>query len=129
MFKLALVAITAAYFVVPAHASTLPPVNTNIVNANKAAFVGSMITAQTSSLANQVIRQSVTPLNVLFSNMAACETWVGNLGSIAPGLTAKFIGSGNGIGGSLAASWDKYGYVGYVGGCVDTTSGTVSLPE
>lgn len=130
MFKIALVAITAIYFVVPAHASTLPPVNTNVVNANKAAFVGSMITAQTSTLATQTIRQAVTPIVVEFRTISACETWISNIGSSTPGLVAKFAGNANGYGSvKLAADWEKYGYVAYIGGCVDITNGSVSLPQ
>jgi len=123
MFKIVLVAITAAYFVVPAHANSLPPVNTNIVNANKAAFVGSMITAQTNSTATEVIRQAVTPVNREFKNCEACNAWVANLDSSTPGLVAKFIGNGNGIGQNLETDWAKYGYIGYIGGCSDITTG------
>lgn len=123
MFKLALVAITAAYFVVPAHANSLPPVNTNIVNANKAAFVGSMITSQTSNTSTKTIRQAVTPVNREFKNCEACNAWVANLDLPNPGLVAKFVGNANGSGNLLDADWTQYGYIGYIGGCSDITTG------
>jgi hypothetical protein len=129
MFKLALVAITMAYFVVPAQAASLPPVNTNIVNANKAAFVGSMITAQTNPTATEVIRQAVTPLTVEFRNIEACQAWLANLAGATPGVSATFIGNGNGAGKNLDADWAKFGYIGYIGGCVDTTDGSVTLAQ
>ena len=129
MFKVILVAIAAFYFVVPAQASALPPVPTNIVNANKAAFVGSMITAQTNPLATEVIRQAVTPLTVEFRDFAACKDWLANLAGATPGVSATFIGNGNGVGKNLDADWVKFGYIGYIGGYIDITNGTVTADQ
>ena len=119
-----------AFMVMDANATALPPVPTNIVNAPKAQFIGSMITAQTNSTATQVIRQSVTPINPQFKDCEACNSWFENLSSSNPGLIAAFAGSGNGIGASLLGSWEKYGYVGYIGGCSDITTGlSCVVPE
>ena len=112
-----------------ASATVLPPVNTNIVNANKAAFVGSMVTSQTNPTASEVIRQAVTPLNREFRDFAACENWLANLAGATPGVSATFIGNGNGVGRLLDADWVKYGYIGYIGGCVDITNGSVTAPQ
>lgn len=130
MFKVILVAITVAYFMSTASAVSLPPVNTNIVNSNKAQFIGSMIVSQTNTTSTQVIRQAVTPINAQFKDCDACNAWAANLESANPGLIAAFVGSGNGIGASLPASWAKYGYVGYIGGCSDITTGaSCAAPE
>lgn len=129
MFKALLVVVTMV-FVSQANAASLPPVNTNIVNANKAQFIGSMITAQTNTTSTQVIRQAVTPLNPQFKDCDACNAWAANLESANPGLISTFVGSGNGIGASLPSNWAKYGYVGYIGGCSDITTGaSCLLPE
>lgn len=112
-----------------ASATALPPVNTNIVNANKAAFVGSMITSQTNPTASEVIRQAVTPLTIEFRSIEACQAWLTNIASATPGVSATFIGSGNGVGKLLDADWIKYGYIGYIGGCVDITDGSVTVAQ
>lgn len=130
MFK-ALLVVVSMWMVVGcdnANAAGLPAVNTNIVNANKAAFVGSMITSQTHNSGTVVIRQAVTPINREFKDFAACEAWVANLATPDSFLVARFIGEGNGQGKNLATDWEKYGYVGYIGGCVDVTDGSVTTP-
>lgn len=130
MFKALLVTMSALYLMNTASAASLPPANTNIVNAPKAQFVGSMIVSQTNTTSTQVIRQAVTPLNPQFKDCDACNAWTANLESANPGLIAAFVGSGNGIGASLPASWAKYGYVGYIGGCSDITTGaSCVVPE
>lgn len=124
MFKAILIVATVlAMGCDQASAVSLPPVNTNIVNANQAQFIGSMITSQTNSSGTQVIRQAVTPINPQFKDCDACNAWTASIASPSPGLVALFVGEGNGVGKNMPSNWAKYGYVGYIGGCSDITTG------
>jgi len=101
MFKIALVAITAFYFVVPAQASALPPIDTRIVNAPKAQFIGSMITAAPGKF-----NATVTPANPQFKDCAACNAWLDS--ATLNTSAAKFTNS------AVQAVWVTSGFLGYV---------------
>lgn len=112
MFKIVLVAITMAYFVVPAQASALPPIDTRIVNAPKAQFIGSMLTATPGKFA-----ATITPMNPQFKDCAACNAWLS--GSTLTEAIAKFTDT------TMQTVWGTSGYFGYIGTCVDSTTGAV----
>lgn len=117
MFKVILVAITAFYFVVPAHASALPPIDTRIVNAPKAQFIGSMVTSASGKFA-----ATVTPANPQFKDCAACNAWLDS--ATLNTSAAKFTNA------AVQAVWVTNGFLGYVGDCVDSNTGlSCSVPE
>ena len=105
-----------------ANATSLPPVPTNIVNAPKAQFIGSMVTANADKL--NLVPTTVTPLNPQFKDCNACNNWLSNSIGVSSGLAAKFTNS------TLQTSWGKTGLVGFVGSCVDSQTGnSCAVPE
>lgn len=105
-----------------ANATSLPPVPTNIVNAPKAQFIGSMVTANADKL--NLVPTTVTPLNPQFKDCVACNNWLANSIGVSSGLTAKFTNA------TLQTSWSKTGLVGFIGSCVDSQTGNAcSVPE
>lgn len=112
--------LAAIFFMVfqgSANASALPPVPTNIVNAPKAQFIGSMVTSASGKFA-----ATVTPANPQFKDCAACKEWLS--GATLTDNVAKFTNS------AVSAVWDTAGFLGYVGDCVDSNTGlSCSVPE
>jgi len=95
-----------------ASATALPPVNTNIVNAPKAQFIGSMITSASGKFA-----ATVTPANPQFKDCAACTAWLD--GATLTDAVGKFTNT------AVQSVWGTAGFLGYVGTCVDSTTGAV----
>lgn len=111
-----------AFIVMDANATVLPPVNTNIVNAPKAQFIGSMVTANNDSAGK--ITATATPLNPQFKDCAACNAWFGNSNGVASGLAAKFTST------NMQTAWTRNGLVGFIGSCVDSQTGNAcQVPE
>ena len=111
-----------------ANATVLPPVNTNIVNVNKAQFIGSMVTSNNDSSASKSIRQAVTPLNPQFKDCTACNQWLSDIAANTAGIAAKFVGSTSAN--NMQTSWGNTGYVGYIGSCTNILTGSSCLvPE
>lgn len=120
MFK-ALLVVVSMWMVVgcdsTANATGLPPVPTNIVNAPKAQFIGSMITANADK--TSLVPTTVTHVNAEFKDCSACNNWFTNSNGLpaVSGLAAKFTST------TLQNSWSKTGFIGYVGSCVDSQTG------
>lgn len=112
MFKALLVVVTML-IVNQASATGLPAVNTNIVNASKAQFIGSMITANGEK--TSLVPTTVTHVNAEFKDCTACNTWFAS--SNVSGLAAKFTST------TMQTSWGKSGLIGFVGSCVDSQTG------
>lgn len=108
-FKVILVLLTMVY-VGHASATTLPPVPTNIVNLDKAQFVGSLVVANLNPNAANNIKPASDNLVVGFRDMAACQAFV-------DGFTLTFKIDGNAHS-TTQASWETQTYAVLVGGCV-----------
>lgn len=96
------------------HATTgVPAVPTNIINAPKAQFIGSMVTSIEGSI--QKISPSVTHVNPQFKDCNACMNWLDN-GTTA---TAKFTKT------TTQSAWTSQGSLGFVGNCIDSQTGGI----
>ena len=120
------VILAAAFFMMfQGHANaTTPAVPTNIVNAPKAQFIGSMVTANNDNIGK--INATATPLNPQFKDCAACNTWFANSNGLpaVSGIAAKFTNT------NPQKSWAVGGYVGFIGSCVDSNTGnSCAAPE
>lgn len=111
MFKALLVLVTMVYM---GHANASGvAVPTNIINAPKAQFIGSMVTQIEGSI--QKISASVTPVNPQFKDCNACTNWLDN-GTTA---TAKFTKT------TTQSAWTSQGSLGFVGNCIDSQTGNI----
>lgn len=118
MFKALLVVVTM--LAMNQASATGVAVPTNIVNAPKAQFIGSMVTANGEK--TSLVPTSVTPINPQFKDCAACLKWLD--GSTVSAAVAKFTSA------TLQTSWGKTGLIGFVGECVDSNIGNnCAVPE
>lgn len=108
--------VVSSLFVIPAFATGIA-VPTNIINAPKAQFIGSMVTVNNDSIGK--IPASVTALNPQFKDCAACNTWFNDSVALpaVSGLYAKFTNAGTQKG------WAANGAVGFIGSCVSSQTG------
>lgn len=122
LFAVMVIAMTLAF---SASATTEPVVNTNIVNADKAVFIGGILVANTSSGAIEQLRPVLIPVNTGFKTYADCKTfrddvaaWKFTTDAATTALSLHTGGDATKLNAaSIFTSWQQFGYVGLLGKC------------
>lgn len=106
MFKALLVVLTMAYV---GHASATTAVPTNIVNLDKAEFVGSLVLSNMNSQAVNNLKPTPVSFSRGFRTLEDCNEWAVN-----PTFDFKIVGTPHS---TTQASWETQSYMVLVGGC------------